>query len=138
MAFVLSVIISLAIGTVLYCLNYSSLAGPGLSPWLDSSLVIWLIWVDKRRVLNHGCNRDNRLFKAAKVAYGILKMLHSGTEGMFCISIFVERIVLLGISLKVSRVLASQVRMESISKPVFVQFHLGRKALKLVDNHPEI
>ena len=62
-------------------------------------------------------------------------MLHIGTESVFCISIFVKKIVLLGISPNVSKVLTSQVGIKSISKPVFVQFHLGRKTLKFVNNH---
>ena len=75
---------------------------------------------------------------AAGIAYRVLEVLHSRTEGMFGISIFIKWIMLLGVPLKVSGMLAAQVGVKLIDKPVFVQFHLGRKALNFVDNHPKL
>lgn len=75
---------------------------------------------------------------AAGIAYCILEVLHSRTEDIFDISIIIKRIMLLGVSLKVSGMLATQVVVNLIDKLVFVQFYLGRKALNFVDNHPKL
>ncbi len=72
---------------------------------------------------------------AAGIAYRVLEVLNSRTEGMFGISIFIKWITLLGVPFKVSGMLDAQVGVKLIDKPVFVQFHLSRKALNFVDNH---
>lgn len=54
---------------------------------------------------------------------------------MFGISVFIKYIILLEVSLKVSRMLATQIGINLINKPVFVQFYLSKKTLYFVNNH---
>lgn len=57
---------------------------------------------------------------AVQIAYYILEVLNGRTEGNFCIFIFIKRIMLFEISLKVSGMLTIQVGAKLIDKPVFV------------------